>query len=239
MPTPNDNRGRRMNDKLLDAAAQAVRMERIEGQHALLAHQLKTSVDNMTSTLQAVQAEARGISTRLSDVTTLQQRQDYSNTAIEEMRRSIVDLNQRLEEWFSDFDQRNQNRWREYERQRDEWRLRHEAENENSERTLSGEIRSVRETVIRALGWGAGAGALVTVVVGGFIWSLNYRFTELSSDITRAEAASAYNRTLIDKQTEKTHEIELYLARGGVNRDQPYVTQQQQRQSNGTGKPRN
>lgn len=232
----NQNRGRRMPDKLLDAAAQAVRMERLEGQQTLLAQQLKTSVDNMTSTLHAVQAEARGIASRLNDVTSLQQQHDYSKAAIDEMRRSIVDLNQRLEEWFSDFDNRNQKRWSEYERQRDEWRHRHEADNENTERTLSGEIRSVRETVIRALGWGAGAGALVTVVVGGFIWSLNFRFTELSGDIARAESTSAYNRTLIDKQIEKTHEIELYLARGGVNRYQPFVTQQQ-RQNNGTGKP--
>lgn len=225
-----------MPEKLLDATAQAVRIERLEGQHALLSNQLKNSVDNMNSTLQAVQAEARGITLRLSDVNTLQQRQDHSNTTIEELRRTVADLNSRLEEWFSDFDERNQKRWQEHERQREEWRNRHEAENENMERSLSGEIRSVREAVIRALGWGAGAGALITVVVGGFIWSLNYRFTDITGDITRAETNSTYNRELIDKLIEKNHEMELYLARGGVNRDQPYVTQQQ-RQNNGTGKP--
>jgi len=226
-----------MNDKLLDAAAQAVKMERIEGQHNMLALQLKNSVDNMTVTLRDVQSETREIAARLNEVTALQQRQDHSNAAIQEMRSSIGDLNARLEEWFSDFDSRNQNRWREYERQRDEWRQRHEAENENKERELSGEIRSVRETVIRALGWGAGAGGLVTVIVGGFLWSLNYRFDEQAKGISKVDSDSAYNRSLIDKQTEKTHEIELYLARGGVNRDEPYVTKQPQRSTDGTRKP--
>lgn len=212
---------------LLDAATQAVRMERLEGQQNLLAQQVKASLDAMTSALNTVQLETRAVTNKLGDVVSLQHSQDTNKSTIEDMKKALGDLNTRLEEWFDDFDQRNNRRWEQYEANRDNWRLRHEAENENDKKELEKEIRSVRETVIRALGWGAAAGALAGVIVGGFIWSLNERFTTTNKSIDQTVETATYNRELVDDQREKIHEIELYLARGGVNAEQPYVTKQQ------------
>lgn len=220
---------------ILDPTAQAVRMERLEGQQNLLAQQVKASLDAMTSALNNVQLETRAVTNKLGDVVGLQHSQDTNKSSIEDMKKSLGDLNTRLEEWFDDFDERNNRRWEQYERNRDDWRLRHEAENENDKKELEKEIRTVRETVIRALGWGAAAGALGGVIIGGFLWSLNDRFGTYGSSLTQQRETSQYNRGLIDDQREKMHEIELYLARGGVNAREPYVTKQQRE---GNGQPK-
>lgn len=216
-----------MSDKLLDSAQQAVRMERLEGQQNLLAQQVKASLDAMTSALNTVQLETRAVTNKLGDVVSLQHSQDTNKSTIEDMKKALGDLNTRLEGWFDDFDQRNNRKWEQYETNRDNWRLRHEAENEDDKKELEKEIRSVRETVIRALGWGAAAGALAGVIIGGFIWSLNERFTTQNKSIDQTVNTATYNRQLIDDQREKIHEVELYLARGGVNAEQPFVTKQQ------------
>lgn len=228
-----------MTDKqggLLDAAQQAVRMERIEGEQRLLASQVKQSVDVLTSTLHALQSDTRNVVAKISELAGLQNAHDSNKVAIDEMKKSVGALNERLEEWFDDFDKRNQRRWEQYEANRDQWRREHEANNEDTKRDLEKEIRSVRETVIRALGWGAGAGALVTVVIGGFIWTLNYRFADVSTDVTRVEQASGRNRQLIDEMGrdhgKELADIKLYLARGGRIPDEPYVPQSQ-RNNNG------
>lgn len=247
-PANTENRGRRVTDKqggLLDAAQQAVRMERIEGEQRLLASQVKQSVDVLTSTLHALQSDTRNVVAKISELAGLQNAHDSNKVAIDEMKKSVGALNERLEEWFDDFDKRNQRRWEQYESNRDQWRREHEANNEDTKRDLEKEIRSVRETVIRALGWGAGAGALVTVVIGGFIWTLNYRFADVSTDVTRVEQASSRNRQLIDEMGrdhgKELADIKLYLARGGRIPDEPYVPQSQRNNNGneqGSGQPR-
>lgn len=247
-PANTENRGRRVTDKqggLLDAAQQAVRMERIEGEQRLLASQVKQSVDVLTSTLHALQSDTRNVVAKISELAGLQNAHDSNKVAIDEMKKSVGALNERLEEWFDDFDKRNQRRWEQYESNRDQWRREHEANNEDTKRDLEKEIRSVRETVIRALGWGAGAGALVTVVIGGFIWTLSYRFADVSTDVTRVEQASSRNRQLIDEMGrdhgKELADIKLYLARGGRIPDEPYVPQSQRNNNGneqGSGQPR-
>lgn len=240
-PANTTNKGRRVTDKgegLLDAAQQAIRMERIEGEQRLLASQVKQSVDNLTSTLHAVQADSGRIMGKLSELAGLQNAHDSNKVSIDEMKKSVGDLNSRLEEWFDDFDQRNQRRWETYENNRDRWRSEHEVDNENTKRDLEKEIRSVRETVIRALGWGAGAGALVSVVAGGFIWALNFRFANVSEDVSRVETANATQESTLDRHSSELVDIKLYLARGGRIPEEPYVPQSQ-RKTNGqnSGKP--
>lgn len=239
MNPANTNKGRRVTDKgegLLDAAQQAVRMERIEGEHRLLASQVKQSVDNLTSTLHAVQADSGRIMGKLSELAGLQNAHDSNKVSIDEMKKSVGDLNARLEEWFDDFDQRNQRRWESYESNRDRWRSDHESDNENTKRELEREIRSVRETVIRSLGWGAGAGALVSVIAGGFIWALNFRFADVADDVSRVESANVTQESTLDRHTSEIVDIKLYLARGGRIPEEPYIPQSQ-RKTNGQQHP--
>ena len=148
----------------------------------------------------------------------LEQLVKASNDRLELTMRGLSD---RLEKWFDD-----------YERQRDAWRKQHEADNEDTERTLSQEIRSVRETLIRSVGIGSGLGLLGGVVISGFLWMLNYRFEEQKQDITRTEASGAYNRSLIEAQTVEINDIKLYLARGGRIPDEPYVPRPQRSRAN-------
>lgn len=154
----------------------------------------------------------------------LEQLVKASNERLELTMRGLSD---RLEKWFDD-----------YERQRDEWRARHEADNEESHRELSREIRSVRETVIRAIGIGSGVGLFGGVVISGFMWTLNYRFNEQTQDIQRAEQISTYNRSLIDAQTVEINDIKLYLARGGRIPDEPYIPRAQRSPPNEQPHPR-
>lgn len=148
----------------------------------------------------------------------LEQLVKASNDRLELTMRGLSD---RLEKWFDD-----------YERQRDEWRNRHEADNEETQRELEKEIRSVRETVIRAIGIGSGVGLFGGVIISGFMWTLNYRFTEQAQDVQRAEQISTYNRSLIEQQTVEINDIKLYLARGGRIPDEPYVPRSQRSQAN-------
>lgn len=241
---PNEQqRNRRVTDKqggLLDAAAQAVRLERIEGDHRLLSQQVKSSLDALNSTLQNVQLEARAMSGKISDMHGLQGAHDSNNVAISEVKKSLGELDKKLQDWFDDFDTRNSRRWEIYEANRDQWRLRHEAENENSQKDIEREIRSVRETAIRSIGWGTGVAALAGIVVAGFLWNINYRFNDVTADATkdinRLEASTVLNRSLID-QMGREHgselaDIKLYLARGGRIPEEPYVPQSQ-RKTNG------
>lgn len=147
----------------------------------------------------------------------LEQLVKASNDRLELTMRGLSD---RLEKWFDD-----------YERQRDEWRERHEAENENANREMSQEIRSVRETLIRSVGIGSGLGLLGGVIISGFLWTLNYRFAEQKQDIERTETTGTYNRSLIDAQTVEINDIKLYLARGGRIPDEPYIPRTQRSQN--------
>lgn len=156
----------------------------------------------------------------------LEQLVKASNDRLELTMRGLSD---RLEKWFDD-----------YERQRDEWRERHEAENENANREMSQEIRSMRETLIRSVGIGSGLGLLGGVIISGFLWTLNYRFAEQKQDIERTEMTGTYNRSLIDAQTVEINDIKLYLARGGRIPDEPYVprTQRSQNHEQPAARPR-
>lgn len=229
-----ENWGRRMTDTPV-----AVRMERIEGEHRLLAAQVKQSVDALTNTLASLQSETRHVSTKISELAGLQGSNEFNKNAIDELKRSLVDMNTRLEQWFDDFDNRNERRWTAYEQDRNQWRRDHEADNEKDKLELHKEIRNVRETVIRALSWGAGAGALVTVVAVGFMWNLNYRFNDVTTDATkgieRIEATATRNRQLIDQMGvdhgRELADIKLYLARGGRIPEEPYIPQSQRKKN--------
>lgn len=245
-----ENRGRRVTDKqggLLDAAQQAIRLERIEGDMRLLTQRVGNGMENVTNTLASVQIEVRGCSTKVSELTGLQGAHDSNKIAIDKVEKSVADLGARLESWFDEFEEKQDRRWQQYENNRDQWRREHEADNENVKKDLEKEIRSVRETVIRFVGFGSAIGALAGVIVAGFLWNINYRFNDNKEDTDRVEQLATRNRQLIDtmgvEHGKELSDIKLYLARGGRIPEEPYIPQSQ-RSDNGheqqqprTGKP--
>lgn len=210
-------------------------MERIEGEQRLLAAQMKSSIDNLANTLYALQADIRSLVSRTSDLSSLQGGYESNKASLDEVKGSVAALNSRLEDWFDDFEQRSQHRWDKFERQRDEWRREHEAENEGDKRELEKEIRSVRETVIRGLGFGTAIGALASVVVGGFLWNVNYRFNEGREAIQDVRSTTSRNAASIQQLKDDTTDLKLYLSRGGRIPAEPYVPPAQR--SNDERKP--
>lgn len=223
-----------MTDKaggLLDAAEQAVRLERIEGDMRLLTQRVSSGMENVSATLAAVQVEVRGCSTNVSELRGLQGAHDSNKVAIDKVEKSVSDLGMRLEAWFDEFEAKQEQRWRDYSTNRDQWRREHETENESVKKELEKEIRSVRETVIRFVGFGSAIGALAGVIIGGFLWNINYRFTDNKEDTDRVEQLSTRNTQRIDAMGvdhgKELADIKLYLARGGRIPDEPYVPQSQ------------
>ena len=239
-PNHPENRNRRVTDKaggLLDVAEQAIRLERIEGDMRLLAQRVGSGMENVTNALATVQIEVRGCATNISELRGLQGAHDSNKVAIDKVEKSVSELSSRLESWFDEFEAKQEQRWRDYSSNRDQWRREHEASNEDTKRELEKEIRSVRETVIRFVGFGSAIGALAGVIVGGFLWNINYRFNDQKEDVERVEVSASRNRQLIDQMSvdhgKELADIKLYLARGGRIPDEPYVPQSQRNSTNG------
>ena len=206
----------RATEKLLDAAAAAIRMEKLEGQHNLLALQVKTSIDAMTATLNAVQQETRAVSNKLADVMALQHSHDANKEAIENVRESLSLLSAKIEQHFHDFDNRSTRKWEQ-----------HDRENVQTKIDFDKEVRAVRDTVNRFSAIGVSIALLSGIIVSGFLWSINYRFNEQAQAAERIEQATTYNRQLIDEMGREhgreINEIKLYLARGGRVPEEPYT----------------
>ena len=215
-----------MSDKpdAYDATTQAVRMERLEGEQRMLSQQIKTSLDTMMQALAAVQSETRNVTSRLSDVVNLQRSHDDNRESIGEVKKSLAELDAKLQSWFDDFETRNERKWELHEANRDEWRRRFELRADEMEATAENETRKVREEVIQFRGLSMGVGLLVSTVVGGFLWSLNERFGTVkeqfaivNSTIIETKEQTQYNRARIDASTDRLHRIELYLTQKGTD----------------------
>lgn len=219
-------RGRRVTDKLdedaLTLGSQALKLEGLRGSHLLLAQRVDQSISHMTDLLSGLQQDVRQMTSKIGEVANLQQSHDLGRDSMQEIKASVAEIGRKMEQWFDDITESNERRWQVYEHNRNMWRQQHEAENEDTKRELTKEIRNVRETVMRVMGWGGGAGALVTIVVAGFMFWLNQRFDNVQASVTATMAAHERNRDAIEQEKDKRHEIELYLARGGVNSRDPY-----------------
>lgn len=192
-----------------DSAQQAMDIKDLNHRAELLQVQLKNALEGMTSALQSVQVEQRAATIKLEQVVSLQASQDNSREAIEHLRQGQVDLTSRLESWFDDQDRRSE-----------QWRREHEAENEDTARALRTMVQDTRESLIRILAWSGGAGAVVGVLVLGFVGFLNFRFNASDSELRKESVR-------IEIMLGRLREVELYLARGGTHSSRPFITDQQ------------
>lgn len=211
VPTNNQTKDRRVTDKpdFLDAAKQAVEMSELRGAHNLLAQQVKGSVDGFSSTLNNVQLEVRNLSSKITELTGLQHGHDANNVAIARVETSVAEVSKKLDEWFSDFEEEQDRKWTKYEDDRDRWRTAHEADN-----------RHTRESLIRWNGVGFAVVLLGGAVVAGFLWVLNMRFQDAKDESDVLAQRHVLHEAQQTRLVEKTHEMELYLARTGYNQGQ-------------------
>jgi DNA repair exonuclease SbcCD ATPase subunit len=188
-----------------------IRMERLEGQHNLLAQQVKTSADNVRNTLDNVQLEVRALSNKIDTLTDLRHSHDSNNKAVEDLKENIRELDHKIENWFNEISDDQKEKWDRHYRDRDKWRQEHLADNQRT-----------KDTITRWSGVGFSLVLVGGAVVSGFVWSLNFRFNTAQAASERIEAQAARNRDAGEAMKDKLHQIELYLARGGVNPSQPY-----------------
>lgn len=249
---PTNQQGSRVTDrKETDPTSMALRIERLDGQQQLLQSQVKSTIENLNSTLQAVQAEARDMSRKITDLHGLQSAHDNSRVSIDEMKAEVRSFGERMERWFTDSQRRQDTKLAELMSERDQWRIRHEAETEDAHRGLAKdireikeiELRAVRESVIKWLAVGFGVTLCVSTMISGFVFFLNYRFQQqvdaianTNEDVaeTRAEAERNIdkNEAGVKSNADMIHDIQLYLARGGRMPEEPYVPPSQ-RKGNG------
>lgn len=188
-----------------------IRVERLQSQHDLLAAQVKQSVDGVSHTLNNVQLEVRSLSNKIDALAELRYSHESNERAVDGVKESLSELNIKLENWFNEFRSDQEEKWDRYYKERDAWRSAHEADNQKTKDTLTR--------------WSAAGFVVVLVggaVVSGFVWTLNFRFNNAEQSSGRVEAQAARNRDAGEAMKDKLHQIELYLARGGVNPSQPY-----------------
>lgn len=204
----------------LDVAQQAIRISEMESVLALQTQGLRTAVENMTNTLSAVQAETRAIVASVHELALQQATNQRDREAINELKKDVVDLSSRLEDFFTDFESRNSDKWREHERNRDEWRAAHERGQAKDLNEVVKEVNRIDRSLVFSRGYIMAVIGLASVLVGGFLWALNQQFDRQAADINRLIETAQYNRSLIDQQRDKQHSIELHLARGAR---EPYI----------------
>jgi hypothetical protein len=208
----------------LDVAGQAVRIGEMENLMALQGQSTRQSIENMSNTLAGLGSEVRQLVASVHELAMSQATNQRDREAITDLKKNFADLNARLEDWFTDYEQRQDARWREHERNRDEWRAQHTEANRASSAAVWTEVHRLDRQMVLSRGWLVGAGFLSTLLLSGALWVLNDRFQQASNAIDATVKTAQYNRELIDRAREKQHEIELYLARGGARRDEPYPT---------------
>lgn len=204
-----------MTDKTgvsFETAHMAVQLKELEGEHKLIAAQLAGSVQALTSGLQALQVESRAIVAKLQDLASLQGLHDTNKEIMQDVKKSVVDMGARLERWIDD-----------ERKERDEWQLRHEADNENDHRSLEDRIGKVQGKLAQASGAVAVVVLLGGTIVGGFLWSINERFTTAANTMDKIATAVNRNADNIEELDDRVRDIEIYLARGGHNPNDPYT----------------
>lgn len=217
---------RRSADRVvpLDVATLAVRIGEVEGVQQLQSQALRASIDTMSSALQSLQGETRAINNTMHDMALQQASNSRDRDAIERLERGLADmgarhernnveLTARLESFFDDAQARD-----------GEWRAKHEEANKASSAALWEQVHRLDRTNVLQRGVIIGGGALITVIVSGFLWTLNQRFEIANTAILNTVETAQYNRELIDTEREARHHIELYLASGQA---EPFRPQEQ------------
>lgn len=185
-------------------------MERMDGDFRLLQSQVKGSLDIMASTMQSFQADMREIAKEVGGLSQAQSSHESDRKSIGRLEVSVNQLGERLDKHFERALKENE-----------EWRLRHEAENENAERSLSDAIDAIKSDVNKAKGWIAAASAIGALTLSGFLWTANYRFTNVEEDIKNQDKIAERQ----ERNSERIHELELFLARGGRVPEEPFKPQ--------------
>ena len=202
-----NNRGRRVTDKhggILDAAHQAVQLKELEGDVRLLNQTLSGNIKALDNSINSLQLESRGIVAKIDGLIGLQAQHDTNRETLAELKRSVTELGNKMERWADD-----------ERKERDEWQLRHEADNENESREIGEKLDRINGKVNVARGALSVVVLLGGAIVTGFLWNINMRFEASSAAVIAVVNRVDRNGENVEEIDDRLREIELYLARGG------------------------
>lgn len=207
-----------MSDKKpvpLAVAEQAARIVEIEGVLQLQSLTVKVAVENMSNTLASVQSDVRKSVEEIHKLALAHATSEADRQAIGRLEANFGELNKRLEEWFDDREKLDEQRWQAHDRTTEEYRLRHEAENENNFQEVNIRLNAHERKMTLWQGAIIGFSLLAATIVGGFLWTLNSRFEANNAAITDLTSKAEANRVRFETLKDKQHEIELWMARNG------------------------
>lgn len=219
-----ENRGRRVTDRtqdLLDTASQALRIQKNEHDHALLAQRVTSGMENVQNAIGDVNMALRTLTERVGDLAKLQHSHESNREAVARIEESVSGIRSFMTEWFETFEERNRAKWEA-----------HESKNDSTKEQLEAKINAVRETALTIRTIGAVIALLGGGIIGGFLWTINSRFDD-------EKAARLDNRETINKLVDGQVDIKLYLARGGRIPEEPYIPPSQRSKPDEQPKPAN
>lgn len=205
MDTFDANKGRRVTDKQgvnFDTAALALRVEQMSGDQRILQAELTHTFKHLASSLDSLQIDTRRISDKVGEVGSLRVSRDQDQATMTRIELAVASLGDKVEARLTALQRDNEDRW-----------LRHEAESEDAsretatnQRATEKAVESIERRMSRAVGWVSGIASVSMLILGGFLWTIDFRFASLTRDMKDLPTLSA-----------RLHSIELYLARKGAD----------------------
>ena len=171
----------------------AVEVSELKGAFALLQAQNNGAIQNLTGSVQALQAEIRNVGKKVEEVTRLQVHQEAHSEGLARAFKAIGDL---AESTRAGFEQQRENI--------DAWRVQHVRDNNDT-----------RDKVMRFSGVALVVSTVAGLMVGVVMWYSDKVDAAASGERTQTEL------TLKDNSA-RIRSIEYYLSQGGSTPDKRY-----------------
>ena len=201
MPASKNHRMTVDKDVSLDAARQAVRLTELEGSLQLTQQGLRASIEHLTGSVQAVQAEARAQTEAIHQLTVQQAARESDRTAVKRLEDAVGAMDRRLEDYFNDRDARDHQKWQ----------------------AMANKVDDLDKRVSQWHNRLLGLGLAATLLGGAFFYFVNEKSDNITAAIETSTLNYNSNFARIERLQAKQHQIELYLARGGANAADPYA----------------
>lgn len=202
MQGSSDQRGHRPD--LSDPTQLAVEVSELRGAFALLQSQCNGAIQNLTGSVQAVQAELRNLGNKVEEVTRLQVHTEQHSEGLERAFAAIQNLADMTRETFEK-DRASVEGYRtRREREEGQWRAEHVKENQET-----------RDKVMRFSGAAVVISGVATMLVAVVMWYSDKIDTAASREQDMTNAA-------VRENTGRIRNIESYLSQGGAKPEQPY-----------------
>lgn len=208
----------------------ANQLQKVEHRQQLSEASTAQTLKTIESSLQSLQVDQRDVVRELKAISALSGSVDQLRERLGTVDQRMLEQSNRIETWFSEYETRTNERFNKWEVDRDRWRTAHESDNrigfeqtETRRVELDGKVTALRENQRYAAGWLKGLAVVGGLLIGAVVLIFNDRFQGVQNGFADVRVTGQRNRDSIETLRAGQHEIELYLARGGERRSEPYV----------------